>query len=370
MHRSYGTSQDSSWEPSDSEGAEERPGTLRVLLTGVFCLVGGGLLGCGPYLSFGDGNGGAKEIDLVAFPTPLLLVVLAGLVAVAGLGAILFSRRPFGAALAGLSIAPGATAVAFQAPRVLDAVLSSDGRGSLRIGGWLVTAGTVVVAVAALLAFVVTVSRLAGRRGVTLPLLGGVATAGLLQWWLVSPVGRNGDPGLRYLIVDAGGSVWPGVTALGALALVVAAVAVASARCGAGAVGTTLGAALAVGLELGARFTIGKAFLRRDFDGDLRGVPIVLTGITAAVLLALAIGLAVATSRRAAEAAEELALRQASADHSGGAAEWDQPNPTDPWTTDSGSAASASGVWGSPEATGAGRSWSSSETSSTRWPST
>ncbi|HEX5494476.1 MAG TPA: hypothetical protein VFX70_07900 [Mycobacteriales bacterium] len=343
---------------------------MRVVLSGVFGLVGGGLLAAGPYLAFGGRDGAARQIDLDTFPAPLLLVGLAGLVAVAGLGAILFARRPFGSGLVGLLIAPAATVVAFQAPRVLDLLLSAQGRQSLRIGGWLVTAGAAVTAVAALLAAVVAVSRMAGRGGVFLPVVGAVAAAGLLQWWLVAPTGTGHRAGVRYLVVDQGGSVWPGVVALAALALVIAAVSIASARCGAASVGIALGGALAVGGELAARYTVRDAVLRKVAGGVLRNIPVVLTGVTVVALLTLAVGLAVATSHRSAEEAEALALREAQARSDQGAAGWEQPNPEDPWpSTDQ---SGATGVWGgNPEATGSGRSWSAvseASSTSTRWP--
>ncbi|HEY9474982.1 MAG TPA: hypothetical protein VIS06_14160 [Mycobacteriales bacterium] len=339
---------------------------MRVVLAGIFGVVGGGLLTAGPYLPFGDQTG--SEIDLVTLPTPLLLVVLAGLLAAAGLGSILFSRRPFGTAMVGLSIAPAAAAAALRAPRVLDVVLSSQGRDSLRIGGWLVCAGTVLALLAGLLAFVVTLSRLGARRGASIPFLGALCAAGLLQWWLVSPTDQGNTPGPHYLVIDAGGSVWPGVTVLGALALVVTAVMAASARCGAASVGTALGATLAVGLELGARYTVDTDTLRQDLGGDLREVSVILTGTTAILLLLLTTSLAVTTSRQAAEAARAQAWQQTRADTTDDTAGWEQPNPPDPWPpTDQ---ASSTGAWGKPEATGTNRSWSSSDTSATDWPRT
>jgi hypothetical protein len=367
LHRSHATPQDetnndTAWASSGTDHEPERPGALRVVLAGVVALVGGGLLTAGPYLSFDDQTG--PEIDLVVLPVPLSLVVLGGLVAAAGLGAILFSRRPFGTALVGLSVVPAATAAALRAPRVVDAVLSSSNRESLRLGGWLVCAGTAMALFAGLLAFLVVLTRLGARRGALVPFLGAIAATGLLQWWLVSPTGSGNTPGPHYLVVDSGGSVWAGATVLAALGLVVTAVMAASARCGAAAVGTTLGATLSVGLELGARFVIDTDSLREDLGGDLREVSVILTGATAALLLVVTICLAVTTSRQSAEARDQ-AWQQTPAGSGDEATGWDQPNPTDPWPP---ADQTGTGAWGGSSATGTNRSWSSSDTSATEWP--
>lgn len=372
MHRSYAAPQGESAESAESwdatsGGDGNRPRTGWVIISGVVSIVAGALLAAGPYLPFGRQGDGTTEIDFVQWPTPLLLVVLAGLVTAAGLGSVLFARHAFGTALVGVAIAPAAAVAASQAPRVVHAVLSSTDRAGLRIGGWMVTAGTGVALVAALLAFLVMAARARGRSGSVAPFLGAVGAAGLLQWWLVAPTSHSGEPGTRYLVVDAGGSVWPGVVELCALALIVAAVAVAAGRCGAAAIGTAFGAALSVGLELAGRFVTTRAALQRDFGAELRGVSVVLTGATAAVLLVLTFALLVATSRQAAEATEPAGWPADQTAGGGAQAGWDQPNPEDPWpsSTETGT---GTGVWDRPDSTSGGRSWSS-ESSSTSWPS-
>lgn len=306
MNRSYETSQDS-WDQSveaetDVDG-RGRP-ALGALVAGGLALVGGGLLAAGPYLRYAADDR-RSELDMVVWPEPLLLVALAGLVAAVGLFTLFAPRRPFGSACAAAVVVPAATLVAFQGPTVIDVLVSGGGTGSLRLGGWLVAGGAAATALAALAAFAVLVARSLPARGVVVPFLGAVAAAGMLQWWTVSPIERDGEPVLHYLNVDTGGSAWPGTAVLGALALAIAAVTVAAARSGAAALGTALGAALAMGAELGGRYLVSERDLRDGLgNAELRTVPVVLTGAAVAVLLVVVLGLAVKTARVQAESTD------------------------------------------------------------------
>lgn len=322
MNRSYATSQDP-WNPSvEAEAETKTAAALGAVVAGGVALIGGGLLAVGPYLRFASDEQ-RPELDIVLWPKALLLVALAGLVAAAGLLALFAPRRPFGTTMAAVVVAPAATLAAFQGPTMLDRVLSAQGRDSLRLGGWLVAAGAGVAALAAVAAFVVMVARLGPARGAAIPFLGALAAAGLLQWWTVSPIERDGAPLLHYLTVDNGGSVWPGVTVLSALALSIAAVTVASARSGAAAIGAALGATLTVGMELGARLLVTQSDLRSAMDGArLRAVPVVLTGVTAGLLLLLVLSLAVTTVRQAAESTEAALASWDGGEQAGG---WESP---------------------------------------------
>lgn len=343
MDRSYETPQDQSWTSESDEATDQngnRPRAIGAILAGAFAVVGGGLLAAGPYLPFvGSGDNAKAEVDLVIWPKPLLLVALAGVVVVAGLLMLIQPRTTMATTMAGLVVAPAATVAALQAPPVLRRVVSSSGRDQLELGGWLITAGTGVALLAALVALFIVFTRLGPGRGPVIPLLGVVSVAGLVQWWMVSPLGPEDTPLIRYFDLDNGGSVWPGVAVLSALAIIVGAVLISSARCGSAAVGVALGATLAVGMELGARYLIPESDLQKNFGMELRFASVVLTGVTAGVLLLLTIALAISTGRLAADTTE-MAMSTWQSDSSDGGGSWGSSQSTD----DQWSSASATGT--------------------------